>query len=113
MEKEGNFMIKEILDYISNHYSEKITIPELAEEIHYSERYLQQKFQKELGTTGIEYLNRYRINKAIEIILQNPGSMAEIGYECGIGDYKYFSHVFKKYTGYSPKEYQNMGKCRT
>ena len=109
----NDIIVKEILDYISNHYSEKITIPKLAEEIHYSERYLQQKFQKELGTTVIEYLNRYRINKAIEIILQNPGSMAEIGYECGIGDYKYFSHVFKKYTGYSPKEYQNMGKCRT
>ena len=101
-------VVQSILEYIAAHYREKIMLSDLAEELHYSERYISQKFQKAVGTTVIEYLNRYRIQKALIFIREKTFPLSEIGWEVGIGEYKYFNHVFKKYIGCSAKEYQQM-----
>lgn len=99
---------QKVLEYISEHYRNKIMLSDFAEELHYSERYISQKFQKTVGTTVIEYLNRYRIQKALELIREKACPLSEVGWEVGIGEYKYFNHVFKKYIGCSAKEYQQM-----
>lgn len=99
-------VVKQVLEYLYQNYQEKVTLSDLEEQLHYSERYINQKFQKELGTTVIEYLNRYRIQKALQLIKQEKIPLSDIGYECGIGEYKYFNHVFKKYLGCSVKEYK-------
>ena len=96
----------QILDFIARNYDQKIALADLEEELHYSERYLNQRFQKALGTTVIEYLNRYRIQKALAMLTDEGNAISDIGWKCGIGDYKYFSYVFKKYMGCSPKEYR-------
>ena len=88
----------------------KITLADLQEQFHYSERYINQKFQKELGTTVIDYLNRCRIQNALELIRKGKLPISQIGWECGIGEYKYFNHVFKKYIGCSVREYQSTLK---
>lgn len=98
----------QILEFITNHYDQKIALADLEEELHYSERYLNQRFQKALGTTVIEYLNRYRIQKALALLKEESTAISDIGWRCGIGDYKYFSYVFKKYMGCSPKEYRSQ-----
>lgn len=89
----------QILDFIARNYDQKIALADLEEELHYSERYLNQRFQKALGTTVIEYLNRYRIQKALAMLRDEGNAISDIGWKCGIGDYKYFSYVFKKYMG--------------
>ncbi len=99
-------VVEQILDYISVNYKNKITLSDLEQQLHYSERYINQQFRKELGTTVIEYLNRYRIQKALVLLKEGKIPISEVGYECGIGEYKYFNHVFKKYIGCSAKEYQ-------
>lgn len=101
-------VVKKILDYIKNNYYRKMTLSDLEEELHYSERYINQRFQKAVGTTVIEYLNRYRIQKALELIKDGQIPLSEIGWSCGIGEYKYFNYVFKKYVGCSAKEYQKQ-----
>ena len=55
----------------------------------------------------IEYLNRYRIQKALAMLADEDNAISDIGWKCGIGDYKYFSYVFKKYMGCSPREYRS------
>ena len=100
-------VVEQVLTYIAKNYQKKVTISELEEEIHYSERYINQKFRKALGTTVIEYLNRYRLQKALELLRGKNMPISEIGWECGIGEYKYFNHVFKKYIGCSAREYQS------
>lgn len=100
-------VIQQILQYIEEHYQEKIVLSDLEEVLHYSERYINQKFRKALGTTVIEYLNRLRIQKALAMLKNKNTVISEVGFLCGIGDYKYFNHVFKKYIGCSAKEYQN------
>jgi two-component system response regulator YesN len=104
-EQAADPVVEKLLAYIAQHYQHKITLTDLAEQLHYTDRYLNQKFQKVLGTTIIEYLNRYRIQKAIQLLQNGTCPLSEAGWECGIGDYKYFSHVFHKYIGCSPKEY--------
>lgn len=99
-------VVQSILKYIEKNYRDKIMLSDLADELHYSERYISQKFQKAVGTTVIEYLNRYRIQKALVIIRKKSLPLSEVGWEVGIGEYKYFNHVFKKYIGCSAKEYQ-------
>ncbi|RPF48861.1 two-component system response regulator YesN [Hydrogenoanaerobacterium saccharovorans] len=99
-------VVEQILKIIAENYSKKITLTDLSDILHYSDRYINQKFQKALGTTVIEYLNRYRIQKALSFLQEDQIPISDIGWECGIGDYKYFNHVFKKYIGCSPKEYK-------
>ncbi|MBW7572405.1 response regulator transcription factor [Caproiciproducens faecalis] len=106
LENPEDPVVAQILDFIGQNYTQKITLSELSEKLFYSDRYINQRFQKALGTTVIEYLNRYRIQKALSLLQENRLPISEIGGACGIGDYKYFSHVFKKYVGCSPKEYK-------
>jgi Response regulator containing CheY-like receiver domain and AraC-type DNA-binding domain len=106
LEQPEDPVVAQILDYIARNYTQKITLAELSEKLFYSDRYINQRFQKALGTTVIEYLNRYRIQKALSLLQESRLPISEIGGACGIGDYKYFSHVFKKYVGCSPKEYK-------
>lgn len=108
LEEPDDPLVTSILDFITDHYSQKITLSDLAEHVHYSERYINQRFQKALGTTVIEYLNRYRIQKAIALLQEDKLAISEIGFLCGIGEYKYFNYVFKKYVGCSPKEYKSL-----
>lgn len=95
-----------ILEYIAEHYEQKISLSDISAEVHYSERYINQRFQKAVGTTVIEYLNRYRLQKALQLLKESSLPIAEIGVLCGVGDYKYFNYAFKKYVGCTPKEYR-------
>lgn len=103
-------LVNSILTYITQNYKKKISLSDLAEEFHYSERYISQKFQRALNTTVIEYLNRYRMQKALELLKDGTMPLSEIGWECGIGEYKYFNFVFKKHIGCSIKTYLNTTK---
>ena len=100
-------LVEQVLAYITANYQNKITLSDLEQNLHYSERYISRRFQKALGTTIIEYLNRYRLQKALGILKTGSVPLSEVGWECGIGEYKYFNYVFKKYMGCSAKEYQS------
>lgn len=99
-------LVDRVLAYIASNYKNKITLSDLEANLHYSERYISQRFQRALGTTIIEYLNRYRLQKALGLLKEGKIPLSEVGWECGIGEYKYFNYVFKKYMGCSVKEYQ-------
>ena len=99
-----------IVAYLKENYRSKITLADLQEQFHYSERYINQKFQKELGTTVIDYLNRLPYSERSGAHPEGKLPISQIGWECGIGEYKYFNHVFKKYIGCSVREYQNTLK---
>lgn len=103
---DANLVVNQMLQYIYKNYQQKVTMREIIKELNYSETYLNRKFKDAVGTTFNEYLNRYRIQKAVEFLVEDPTkSIIEIASSCGIGDYKYFGSVFKKYIGCSPKDY--------
>lgn len=101
-------VVKEMLGYIEKNYMEKILTRDVALQLNYSETYLNKKFKEVMGTTFIEYLNRYRIQRALEMIRDGGIKIQDISWKCGVGEYKYFNIVFKKYIGCTPKEYAKL-----
>lgn len=64
-------------------------------------------FKKETGFSIIEYFNKLKIEEAKKLIVERADSLTEIALKLGFEDYNYFSRLFKKHTGYSPKQYQH------
>lgn len=98
-------LVRKIIDYIREHYSEKITVSDFVRELNYSDTFLNRKFKAAMGTTLMEYVNRYRIRQAIHMMEEEKTPVQEVSWRCGIGEYKYFNTVFKKYLGCSPREF--------
>lgn len=103
--REDDAVVRDMLAFIAQHYREKMVLQDVVDALNYSETFLNKKFKKQMGTTFIEYLNRYRIQKALELLQDGKTAVQDVSWMCGIGDYKYFNMVFKKYIGCSPKEY--------
>lgn len=99
--------VKRMLEYIHANYARKISIHDLAETLHTSSTYLNQKFKDETSYTFNEYLTRYRIMQAIQMIREddNDKKVYAIAEDVGFSDYKYFISVFKKYVNISPKKF--------
>lgn len=91
-----------MLQYIKEHYSEQISLTDLSQELNISCTHLNAKFKEETGYTFHNFLNEYRIRKAVELQQSGSNKLYEIAEMVGFSDYKYFNRVFKKYTGYSP-----------
>ncbi|OCN04482.1 hypothetical protein A4S06_02380 [Erysipelotrichaceae bacterium MTC7] len=101
-------LVQDMLQFVSAHYQERITIEDLCETLNYSESLLSRRFKQAVGLTFIEYLNRFRIQKAIELLKNKTFQPNEIPEQIGISEYKYFSVVFKKYMNCSPKQFVEL-----
>lgn len=101
-------LVDKIMEYINLHYSEKIFLSDIADVLNYSESLLSKRFRRVTQMTFNEYLNRFRIQKSIEYMKKGTYGLTGISDICGFSDYKYFSTVFKKYTGYTPSQFTNM-----
>ena len=99
--------VLEAMDYISKHYNEPdISVGTVAQSLNISEGYLSHTFKKETDYTLLNYLTRYRIHKAMELLKDCRVKVYEVTEQVGYRDIAYFSATFKKYTGISPSEYQ-------
>lgn len=94
--------VKQMMVYIHEHYSEKITIPQLAETAFLSERECYRVFQYHLHMTPVEYIKSYRIQAACQMLADTSLPVTEIGYSCGFGNTSYFGKIFHEVTGYTP-----------
>jgi len=96
---------------IENHYmTEEISLNTVAISVGMSPSYFSSIFSKEAGKKFVEYLTEVRIEKAKEFLMCSSMKTSEIGYEVGYKDPHYFSYIFKKVQGCSPKEYRARGK---
>ncbi|MHC5279920.1 phosphoenolpyruvate hydrolase family protein [Listeria kieliensis] len=95
--------------YVEANYSEPIQLAELAQVAHLSPSYLSTLFKEKVGYSFTEYLIRFRLNKAVEWMQQEPKrSLKEIALGINYQDYAQFNKVFKRYMGMSPKEYRQQ-----
>lgn len=94
--------------YIRQHYTEDISLDSIASMMGFHTVYLNRIFKKVKQVTPIQFLINLRIEKAKELIQQNPNwDFSTIGESVGYHDPHYFSRAFKKATGLSPSEYRN------
>lgn len=106
-EDQTNHFIKEAKEYIEEHYADNLTLGEVAEHIGISSGYLSTLFMQFLGCGFVDYLQEFRIMRSCSYLQQNYLKTYEIAYKVGFHDEKYFSRVFKKLRGMTPKEYRS------
>jgi signal transduction histidine kinase/AraC-like DNA-binding protein len=97
---------KRAVAYIHQNYAHPIARAEIARDIGVSENYLTQIFHQELGISLWEYINRYRVTQAKELLSQTDHSVSYIASLVGFDDPAYFSRVFRRYVGQSPRTYR-------
>ena len=101
-------IIKKAQEYIKNHYSDKdISLHSVAKEVNISPNHFSTVFSQETGETFISYITRVRLEQAKVLLKTTQMRTSDIGYEVGYSDTHYFSYVFKKHTGKTPKEFRN------
>ncbi|MCI9659030.1 MAG: response regulator [Lachnospiraceae bacterium] len=97
--------VKEMVSVIEENYGMRLGLDGFSDRFRLTPEYLSNLFAKETGMTFSNYLKKVRIEKAKELILNTDMKIYEVAYSVGYPDQKYFSKVFKEYTGVSAKQY--------
>ena len=94
------------VQYIKEHYSENLTVNDLAEVFNMSPNYFSSIFKKEIHQSPVNFITGIRIKEAQEMLVSSNLSVADIAQKTGYEDGQYFFRVFKKYTGMTPLQYR-------
>lgn len=100
--------IGEAISHLERHFSDQITLDDLARIAHMSKRNFQRAFHEAMGTSPINYLIRLRIARAASYLTQTTMSISEISYEVGFPDGNYFSRKFREVMGVTPGVFRKM-----
>ncbi len=101
-------VVKQVLRHIQERYAEPMTLKSLGQTYHIHPNYLGQLFHKQTGETFADYINKYRIGKAKELLLESPLKVNEIARQVGYWEIGYFYKQFKKHVGIVPSEYKGL-----
>lgn len=104
--EKSSLIIRDIIEYITANYNKDISNTKISEKFSFNPSYINRIFRMHTGTGMHEFLIKYRINAAKEMLLNNNMSVEEICMAVGFKDMPHFSKSFKKHTGKSPSEYQ-------
>jgi len=99
--------IKKVQEYIEQHFSQRLTIEQLARLINLGRRTFERRFKDATNNTPLEYIQRVRIEAAKSYFESSRKNVAEIMFDVGYTDTKAFRDIFKKITGLTPIEYRN------
>lgn len=120
---KNNFSLQIVkaISYIEENFDEKITVDDIAAYVYMNKSYLSEVFTQQVGVSIGSYIEKVRMQAAIEILAQDDKNIAEVAQQIGYSSQSYFTKVFNKYTGMPPKEYQRTfgkgngqyGTCET
>lgn len=110
-QKKYSALLEEAKEFIRENYQrEDMSLNTVAAQVNISPSYFSAIFSAQMGQTFVEYLTSVRLDRAKELLMCSTMRTAEIGYEVGYKDSHYFSYIFKKVVGCSPKDYRNRRK---
>lgn len=92
--------------YIAEHYTDKLNLTRIAQDIHANGSYLSRLYKTKTGQNLFDVINKMKLEKAKEYMSQGM-RIYEIAQLVGFDDVSYFSRVFRKHEGCSPREYEN------
>lgn len=96
-----------VVEYIQEHYKEKIVLEDIAKEFNYSVGHLCRKFKEEIGDSVVNYIIKYRISTAMKLLFERQElSIEEIALDVGFNDVQFFDKTFKKLVGMTPGKYR-------
>ena len=99
-------IIKKAIQYISQNFAGNLTLDDVAGHVHLNSAYFSTIFKQSTGSSFKEYLNMVRIEESKRLLANTNFSVIDIALATGFEDQSYFSKVFKKYTGLTPKQYR-------
>ncbi|MBQ7573325.1 MAG: helix-turn-helix transcriptional regulator [Clostridia bacterium] len=99
--------ITDAINYINLHYKDNITLDILTDKLHISKFHFCRLFKETTGTTFLEYLNNVRLAHAHRLLADGKFTIQDIAQKSGFGSAAYFSRIFKRTYGMSPKEFKN------
>lgn len=108
--EQSHHLMSKIRNYIDEHYPQNLTLSSVAEEMGISGGYLSTLCHQNLDCGFVDYLNTVRVDRACAYLEQDYLKTYEIAHRVGFRDEKYFSKVFKKIKGMTPKEYRSARK---
>ena len=111
-DNEKAMIAKTIMTYIQEHYTQKITIDELAQLVNLSPSYFSKLFKSMFEKTTIEYINEYRIEKSCLQLTQTDDKIIDIAFSVGFDNFSYFIRKFKLLKGMTPSAYRKNGEVK-
>lgn len=104
-EANSNEVIEVAKRFIEEHYSEDISLYDVAKYVNMNGSYFSRFFKQKMGMNFLDYLTEFRINKAKEIIHEGNFKVSDLGMKMGYKNPSYFGKIFKEATGYTPRNY--------
>ena len=101
-----NQRIKGMLDFIQKNYSNELTLKEIGEAVFIGERETLRCFARTIGISPIEYLKKYRVKVAANLLTTTDLPVTEICIQCGFNSPSYFSKSFQRVFNVTPREYR-------
>jgi AraC-like DNA-binding protein len=106
----GPVLAQRIKDYLHDHYTRKITLESLAQEMGVSASQIKRTFREQIGQSMVNYITQLRISQAKRLIREGDLNFTQIADAVGYDSIYYFSSLFKKYTGKTLSEYSRSLK---
>ncbi len=105
----NHYVLKTALVYILEHFTEKLSLSDVAENCYVSSWHLSKLLNQYTGRGFFEIINRIRIDRAKEMLADSAAKVQEVSDAVGFLDVAHFSRIFKSYVGCSPREFKTRG----
>ena len=99
-------IVTKALQYINKNYKEKLSLKDIETNLHVNSSYFSTLFKQEMGVTFTDYLNSLKIEHACQLLEHTNLSIIDVSLSTGFDDQSYFTKVFKKSKGLTPKAYR-------
>lgn len=110
MNDDCEVMMLNLLPYIEDHLSEKITLDQLASRVHFNKTYFIRRFKSLWGCSPMQYVNQMRLHQSARQLSATDDPISVIAQRCGFASAHYFSRKFHEEFGLSPQSYRTLQK---
>lgn len=103
---KSDFLVGQMLNWVSENYTEDITLKQLAQVFGYDYHYLSRLLTNEYGINFRQLVNQYRVDEAISLLESTDAPITQIALKSGFQNIRTFNHVFREFVGHTPKEHR-------
>jgi AraC-like DNA-binding protein len=104
--KQPDVRIEKVCNFVNDHYGNPLTMNDLCETVYMSDSHLRNLFKKNLDMSPMHYVQKVRLEKAKELLIETAEPVSHIAQAVGYSDVGYFSRVFRKMERMTPVEYR-------